>query len=356
MAVVDVLVWQIDTSYTGSWSSNLGPVTITAGNYLHVRIDEDTFAISVDYRSSSVEGGGSYLGTITEGPNLFFGYDGAATLITTSPYWQACDGTVLRKIGTNNLFPYCTLSYQPGASECAIAPVCDLDIVIDSTTEASGPSTADGEMEVSGTSSNGTIKYALNNPSFNYMSEGQTSGTFTGLLPGAYTVYAKDAIGCTDSQYFEIKVTEVYNVLLRLEYDDFMQTEGAFVHKTDILERAYTGEVTEICSGATPGRIKYAGDPNDPNLALIPSYMDIELLTETPGQYQFIFEGDDRKYKVIHYVNDEIYWTGFIQPALYNEPYIFQPFVVTVTATDGLGQLKDEDFVDEYGNLFMNDL
>ncbi len=350
--IVDVLVWQITTSYTGSWNSNLGPVSLTAGNYLHVRVDNVTFDLSVDYRSSPDEGGGSYLGTLTEGPNLFFGFDGAATLITAAPFWQKCDGTVLRKIGTNNLFPYATLSYNEGALECAVAPVCDLNISLVSTTVASGPSTPDGAVEVAGTSSNGTIKYSLN-PAFNYATEGQTSGIFTGLLPNLYTIYAKDAIGCTASINFEIKITVVYNPRLRLHYRDKIDTSGR-IHKTDIFERAYTGDVENVLSGATPGEVRYKADPNDPDLALIESKMDIELMNQIPSQFRFLFEGDDRKFKVVHYVDEEVYWTGFIIPEFYSEPYIFEPFPVTVKATDGIAELKDADFVDEYGNLYKD--
>jgi hypothetical protein len=84
MAAHDVLVWQITVSYTGTWNSNLGPVTLTADNYLHVRVDDDTNTITVDYRSSSVEDGGSYLGTLTEGP-VRLGTDGQMVLLTTAP-------------------------------------------------------------------------------------------------------------------------------------------------------------------------------------------------------------------------------------------------------------------------------
>lgn len=359
---VTVLVWRIDTSYTSptpaNWNTNLGPVTITSGNHIHVIVDDVTFAMYADYRSSSTPGGGSFMGRFTEGPNLFFGYDGAATLLTVGPYWQTCDGTVLRRVGTSALFPYGTLSYNEGAAECEIAPVCDLEMgAFPTTVDASGPATADGELTVTATSSNGTIKYSLN-PSFDYATEGQLSGTFTGLFPNFYTVYAKDEIGCQDNITVEVKVTVVYNVKYRLEFQDTLVESGMF-HKVDILERAYVGDVTEFCSGEDPLHVKWNGDANDPSLSVIPSELVLQVLREAQGEFEDLFTDDDRKFKVNHYCGPEgdltLYWTGYVVPEFHNEPWIHEPFSLEVTATDQIGELKNLDFFDEAGNKLKGD-
>jgi hypothetical protein len=44
-----------------------------------------------------------------------------------------------------------------------------------------------------------------------------------------------------------------------------------------------------------------------------------------------------------------ILWKGFIIPGLYNEPHKQPPYMVGLRATDGLGDLKDIDFVDAVG-------
>src|SRR5690606_8369202 len=121
--------------------------------------------------------------------------------------WSRCVGTTLQRISPNNIFPYASIGSTPNASQCQITPVCDLTISdIYSVTPASGPTTADGSLTISATSSNGTIKYSLQED-FNY-NDGQTSPTFTNLYPGDYTVYAKDPIGCTDEINISIPITE----------------------------------------------------------------------------------------------------------------------------------------------------
>lgn len=375
MAEITVLVWRIDTNYTSptgaNWNTNLGPVTLTAGNHIHVIVDDVAFTLHADYRSSSTPGGGSFMGRLTEGPNLFFGYDGAATLLTVSPYWQACDGTALRRVGTSSLYPYGSLSYNPGAAECVIAPTCDLLISPFYTYEdASAPGVADGELRVFSSSSNDPVKYSFD-PGFDYATEGQTSGTFPGLIAGVYTVYAKDLIGCQHNITIEIKVTTVYNVKYRLEFNDTLVESGK-LHRIDILERSYVGAITEFCSGGDPLHVKWNGDANDPSLALVPSELVLQVQREAQGQFDDLFTDDDRKFKVNHYVSDMgleldfeldtefdsvliLYWTGYVVPEFHNEPWIHEPYDLTITATDQLGEFKNFDFFDEDGNKFKGD-
>jgi len=357
MAAHNVLVWRIDTSYPGSWPGSSGPYTLMAGNFIHVQLDDATGVITCVYASSSTEGSGT-IGSLTDGPNLFFGLPepwGATTLLTVSPYYQFCDGTVLRKIGTNNLFPYATLSYNAGAAECAIVPVCDLNInSIYTVTPASGPITADGQIEIEATSSNGTIKYSLNS-AFDYATEGQTSPIFSGLLPDTYTIYAKDAVGCTDQIAIEVKITTVYGVKYRLEFQDVKKKSGR-IHRVDILERAYAGAVTEFCGSGNPVHIRWNGDANDPSKPIITGEYVLQIMKLAASQFNDLFTQDDRLFKIQHYVDSALYWAGFIRPNLYSEPFIFEPFELEVTALDELQLLNDHDFLDENGNTYKGEI
>lgn len=354
--IFDVLVYRITTNYSGTWPSNTGLHTISADNFLHVRLDDSDYSLSVMYSSASTQGAGTEYGILSDGPNLFFGFDGAAQLLTSLPYYQWCDSTTLKQINVLSNFPYSYISSNPNASECIIAPTCDLEISsIYTLTDASGPSTPDGTFTGSATSSNGTIKYAIDDPGFDYATGGQTSLVFTGLYSGPHTIYAKDAIGCQDSIDFEILVTVLYGVKYRLEFTD-MFSESAKPNRMDILERSYSGPIIEIWGGQTPIVIRYEGDRDDPNVVIVPSHATIELLVETQGQFNELFQGDDRKYLVNHYVDSDLYWTGYIVPEFHSEPYLFEPYVLSITASDGLGEIKNADFKDTNDNTFKGDL
>jgi hypothetical protein len=507
--MIDVLQWNIVTTYDDSWDVVGGGTTIiTAGSTIIVKLDDTTWALSA-WKNGSIE--------LAEGPNLFFGYNGSATLATIAPFFQKCQGTTLRQVGTNNSYPYGTLGSNANNSECQIAPTCDLEIASNYViTPATGPGVPDGSIVGTGTSSNGLIKYSFD-PDFEYgdpfplfalpplvdwtsinlssepmvwatganpvctvthptllvpalsdmLSPGvmsftpgvtyrysfeftvnaplnqyvwirvlvadtfhniiaskilaksnfatslttvltgdfqfvgtaamvylgikveatggslddfdvtvdsfsDNSGTpsgpgveeelnFTGLLPGDYTIYAKDAAGCQDTISFTIPVTTTYGVRYRLEYRDKLRGTSYKLNRLDILQRAYDGEIEEICGGETPVKIRYEGDRDDPNVPIVASNATIELLVETSGQFNDMFLSDDRKYLVKHYIGSDfdslqLYWTGYIVPEFHSEPYIFEPYPLTITASDGIGELKNKDFTDINENNFKGDM
>lgn len=357
--MIDVLVYKVITNYTGSWTSDMGTHTISAGNYLHVRLDEVTEAISVVYQASPDEGI-NILGTLVNGPNLFFGNDGAVQLLTSTPY-QWCDGTTLKKIGNINNFPYAFIGVFAGALECVIAPTCDLEISSSYViTESSAPATPDGGIAVEATSSNGVIRYAIDDPSFEY-AIGQVSPIFPGLYSGPHTIYAKDAIGCQDSITFDIPVTTVYGVRHRLDFTDLHNISQKSI-RVDIEERAYTGPILEMCgSGSTPVQVKYEGDRDDASVSLVPSELILEILVEAEGEYTHLHTADDRQFKTkIYYGEDfsmlEIYHIGYIIPEFHQEPYLFPPYPLKVTSSCQLGEMKNLDFLDINDNKFKGDL
>lgn len=500
--IIDVLRYNITTTYDGSWDVVGGGTTvITAGSTLDIKLDDTTHTLSA-WKNGSIE--------LANGPNLYFGYNGAATLATVAPFYQYCEGTTLHQVGTNNSWPYGTLSSNLNNSECQLAPTCDLEISSDYViTPASAPGEVDGNFTGTATSSNGLIKYSLD-PTFEYgdpfplepldpledwtventsvepmvwatgvhpictvthptiqvpaLSDmlvtspafvvgttyryafqftvnaplnqyvwvrvfvadtfhniiasqilaksnfaTETSVVLTGnfqfvatapmvylgirveatggslddfhvvvdsfidnsgtpdepgvqtdlnfTLPnGSYTIYAKDAAGCQDSVSFEIPVNTVYGVKYRIgEFQDFLKESGKDV-LIDILERSYEGEIIEICGGAGPVKIKYQGDRDDPNAALIASDCEFELLVETDGDFDELFQGDDEKFKTNVYINGDLYHTDFIVPEFHSKPYIFEPYPVTITATDRLAELKNKDFLDSGENRYKGEM
>src|SRR5688572_28419314 len=114
--IIDVLQWDINTTYDGSWDVvGGGTTTITSGSNIIVKLDDATWTLSA-WKNGSIE--------LATGPNLFFGFNGSATLATVAPFFQDCEGTTLHQVGTDNSLPYGTLSTNLNNSECQIAPTC----------------------------------------------------------------------------------------------------------------------------------------------------------------------------------------------------------------------------------------
>jgi hypothetical protein len=130
----------------------------------------------------------------------------------------------------------------------------------------------------------------------------------------------------------------------------------------DILERAYSGSITEFCSGEDPLHVIWHGDSNDPNKTIVPAELRLQILKEVFGTYTDLFTDDDRKYRIDHYTDTTssfssplLYFTGYVIPEFHNEPWVFEPYNLDITATDQLGELKNLDFVDENDNIFKGD-
>lgn len=351
MATFNVIVYRIEEDFDEPYYSN----GYRTPFFVHVRLDDATNAISVQIRDASGEGAGSLISSPTSGPNLFFGHGGRASRLTPDPLYKFCDGTTLRFIFPINTYPHGQLGESLDAVECQIAPVCDIEISsIYTVTPTSGPADADGQIQVSATSSNGAIQYSLDENFSSY----NTTGLFTGLYTNEYTVYARDEIGCLDSITVTVPITTVYGVKYVMEYSDIRHTSNN--SKIEILERAYEGASSEICGGATPFVLRYNTKADDKYNVINPSEADIEILTEVSEQFIELFTYDDRKYQVKFYKYESssyvLKWMGFIVPQFYSEMYLEPPIITRVTASDNLALLDKELFVDQDANVFRGEL
>lgn len=364
---IPVLLYYINPGFAETWYTPAGPVDFVPNTWLHVILDDVTDVITLEYKDSpDPDADPSHsLGLIISGPDLYFneslgqylaGYGGRAMIQTLKPYYQRCDVHTLVRLEPMGEFPYAKLVYIPGAAECAILPTCDLEISSTYTSvRASSDVATDAEIHVHATSSNGVIKYSLDQ-NFDYAS-GQLTGDFTGLSSAIYTVYTRDPIGCQDTIIIDLRYKIPYGVKYRLEFVDVMEGSGLH-HRIDIEERGYEGDIEEICGGGSPFVIRYNGDANDPSKVIIPAEVTFSLKSETPGKFAELFGPDDRKFRIVDYVNHDTqpFFIGFNISEFYEEPYIHEPFDVEITATCGIKELDNYPFVDENGNKFKGDL
>src|SRR5690606_25941853 len=141
-----------------------------------------------------------------------------------------------------------------------------------------------GSITASASSSNGTVKYGLTD--FDYVLEGQTSGTFTGLGVGQYTVYAKDANGCTTQVTVIIIYQPQTQEHYRLNYRVLGTGEGTpWQERISIYEQEYVGSIVELDYGDTiPFELlkpkPEGGEVDDPFIPLHPTSGSIFITAE----------------------------------------------------------------------------
>lgn len=298
--MIKVLTYQITTTFNSPYGA------FQAGYYIQVYFDESTETYSADL-TADYNGASIISGSLSLGPNLFYGDGGAVTRVfpsSSSNLYQFCDGTTLKYTRTIPGLPYAALGLDLNSSLCTLSPVCNLLFDAGRTiiTATTGPSTTDGSFSVFAYSSNGTVKYYLDDVAFDYATQGQTSGNFANKSPGTYIVYAKDGLGgCIDSITIIVPVTKQYGIRWKMEYSD-LNSMGT---RLEILERAFEGDVTEICAGGTPVVISHFGNENDPYQSIVTSSLEMQLLTELnqEDKYDDIFGADDRKYLIKFFKN-----------------------------------------------------
>lgn len=269
-----------------------------------------------------------------------------------------CSGTDKLSWQRIDLFPYfVTIRYQNHPS-CAVVPV-SCDLVFDNlpiVTNASSDTASDGSITVQASSSY-PIKYKLNQ---NFVYEdtqsgtsGQTSGTFTGLPKGDYIIYARDSHNCYTRISVTVGVTVTYGVRWRLEYYHKQQTRSLFYHKTEILQKGYTGDV-QIVKGDGDNPTVFEMRGGEGNLEkfriTLPTQMTFKLMNETFGQFSDIYTNDPEKFRLRHTIDGTVVWLGKVLTNQYTEQYTARPNGVEIIANDGLPLLDKIHFADASGN------
>ena len=115
------------------------------------------------------------------------------------------------------------------------------------------------------------------------------------------------------------------------------------VYEVRLLENGYSGSVKDRPLGAAPIIKMQDAD------AIRATSCDLVLECQTDGEYVDLYTTDPFQYKVEIYHKTgsssfTIFWSGFVATEIYSEPDIAPPYDVRITATDGLGTLKEYTF------------
>lgn len=263
-----------------------------------------------------------------------------------------CVGTSKLKYSRISAFPYLQDSYYNNHPSCGVPTVCDLYFDnLPIITNASSSTASDGSIIVSASSSYGPVQYKIDSDfAYGY---GQSSSTFSGLASGNYTIYARDSKNCRAVITTKVAVTKSYGIKYRFQ---FPSLDGK-THKTEILEKDYAGSVINV-NGAVPATIySLRGEGNrDKFTPVISGEIETNLISESEGFFQNIFTNNPDKFRMHHYIDNDLVWVGKVLSNQYEEAYLSAPYPVRILATDSLPKLNDIPFLDEYGNKVSGDL
>lgn len=229
---------------------------------------------------------------------------------------------------------------------------CELAITGIDVTHETTAGANDGTATIHSTLTPNNIEYQLGSR-FQY-----DNNVFTGLSPGDYEIIVRDislggtqtAEKCEDSQTFKIEEAISYNPKWTFEYKDKQERWSKII----ILGKNYEGEPAEVEVGNEPVSIDWKGRGS--NNTILPSELIMELVAEDDFEYLSLFSSDDKAHRVDFHKTDQygiyhLFWTGYIVPDVYQEAYTDPPYLIRVSAIDGLVNLKSikasfiEDFI-----------
>lgn len=330
------------TVTTGNW---------TAGDVIETFWDTSTETLIVKNNASIITSGDFLVGSYPGDFSLDTTQYGTYWSRVTTNYWYNNAGNDITFVNIN-WFPYKYVQQlfvnTPG--EEPDNEVNDVSIVITSVTSATAL-TADGVLVATASGTNTPFLYSLSG----FASDsGQSSGTFSSLPSGFYTVTVKDSVGYTISASATITQSSA-TYATRWTHQSKSPTDTTFRFR--IQQRGYAGSNTNITVGQTPLVISTRGEGNDyhENI-IIASQASMQLLSTTAGEFNDIAIGDEEEFKVIFdKFNGSTYdlrWQGYVGISTFSEVIANTPYITNITAYDRLGDMKNLDFAREtnFGN------
>ena len=121
-------------------------------------------------------------------------------------------------------------------------------------------------------------------------------------------------------------------------------SEHGVLHTVNLLQDGYSGTVTERPLGKAPViRMQDNGTFRSTSC-------NLTLECQVDGEFADLYTSDPREFRIDVFrggtlsAGGELVWQGFVATEIYAEPDIAPPYDVDITATDGLGVLKEYDF------------
>lgn len=116
------------------------------------------------------------------------------------------------------------------------------------------------------------------------------------------------------------------------------ESDGGRVYEVRIYDRDYNGEALQRALGGAPVLKMEDGD------AIRGTSLELRIEALGDGDLTVLYTTDNKRFRVELAQDGKVCWQGYVLPELYGEPRVAAPYDVAVTASDGLGVLKDVDF------------
>lgn len=138
-----------------------------------------------------------------------------------------------------------------------------------------------------------------------------------------------------------------YGLRLRIEYRDINEV----LTRINIYQDGYSG-TADVRHPHAGIRVEWGDRGADGLPGVYGSACTMYFDAVADYEFLYLFSEDARKHLVEIEKNSALFWKGYIEPGAWSEPLIAAPYPVQCTAYDGLGFLKDTDFVDENGDAY----
>lgn len=225
-------------------------------------------------------------------------------------------------------------------------------------TTATGPINPDGAVHVE-TLGDGTPKFVIypsgspTDPS--YASRSNTSGTFTGLVPGTYIVNARTSDVCKKELTIVIDYVITWTPRFRIQHNTVEVTSG-LQFRIDIEDNQYVGAVSYVTGQNEPDILTWINEAGDNVFEPVVGVdLELNLTSLTDGYFDVLNSYDEKRFRVTYYVKvSGVYvqkWQGFLIPQNSDEQYcLTSNYPISFMASDGLRDLENILFSDNSGN------
>lgn len=243
--------------------------------------------------------------------------------------------------------PYAYQTNIPNSPACGyIPPACDITEKTFKKTDETASGANDGTVNLFATSSFPPITYTLVNTDTSEHTVNST-GYFTGLHPGNYSVSAQDANGCGLYEIFQIQPFSDHFTHYKYRLK-FLSADGSLTWELRFLDMLNNYDNTlypvDVIGLDRPVQLKTADQNEDKTTGIVTSQLNIGLWFDhnSPFTIEEFALAPEQSWKIELYRSPGFFMTfqGWLIPDETSNEYNDPGYALMLTATDGLASLK----------------